>query len=86
MWDLCKYKDIIGKPNTGLRKYRILNIPIIDTAVTLFVVWLISYFYKYSFISVLGITIIFMIIAHRLFCVRSATDNLLFPDKNNVSE
>ncbi len=81
MWDLCKYKDIIGKPNTGLRKYRIFNIPIIDTAVTLIAVWLISYYYKYPFINVLGITFIAMIIAHRAFCVRSATDTLLFPDK-----
>jgi hypothetical protein len=81
MWDLCKYKDIIGKPNTGLRKYRVFNIPIIDTAVTLIVVWFISYYYKYSFITVLGITIVLMISAHRLFCVRSATDILLFPDK-----
>lgn len=37
MWDLCKYKDAIGKPNTGMRKkYRIFNIPILDTVVTLY--------------------------------------------------
>jgi uncharacterized membrane protein len=82
MWGLCKYKDAIGKPNTGMRKkYRIFNIPIIDTVVTLLFVWFISYYYKYSFINVLGITFIAMIIAHRAFCVRSATDTLLFPDK-----
>jgi hypothetical protein len=87
MWDLCKYKDAIGKPNTGLRKkYRIFNIPIIDTVVTLFAVWWISYYYKYPFINVLGITIIVMIIAHRAFCVRTATDTLLFPDKKIRSE
>jgi uncharacterized membrane protein len=81
MWGLCKYKDVIGKPNTGLRKYRVFNIPIIDTVVTLLFVWFISYYYKYSFINVLGITFIVMVIAHRVFCVRSATDTLLFPDK-----
>jgi hypothetical protein len=82
MWGLCKYKDALGKPNTGRRKkYRIFNIPIIDTIVTLLFVWFISYYYKYPFINVLGITFIAMIIAHRAFCVRSATDTLLFPDK-----
>lgn len=83
MWDLCKYKDIIGKPNTELRKYRILNVSIMDSVVTLLAVWLISYYYKYSFINVLGITIVIMIISHRLFCVRSTTDILLFPDKES---
>jgi hypothetical protein len=81
MWDLCKYKDVIGKPKTGIRKYRLFNIPIMDTVVTLLFVWFISYYYKYSFINVLGITFIVMVIAHRAFCVRSATDTLLFPGK-----
>ena len=81
MWDLCKYKNAFGKPNRGIRKYRVFNIPILDTVVTLLFVWFISYYYNYPFINVLGITFILMVISHRAFCVRSATDILFFPDK-----
>jgi hypothetical protein len=88
MWGLCKYKGAFGEPKTGLfglRKYRIFNIAIIDTAVTLIAVWLISYYFKYPFINLLGISFIAMIIAHRAFCVRSATDTLFFPDKKEAA-
>ena len=72
--------NIIGEPNTGLRKkYRIFDVAVIDTVVTLLAVYLISYFSGYSFLYTLVITFIVMIILHRLFCVRSTTDRWLFP-------
>jgi len=33
--DLCKYKDIFGKPNTGAHKYRFLGVAIIDVILTI---------------------------------------------------
>jgi len=79
--NLCKYKNIIGEPNTGLRKkYRIFDVAIVDTVVTLLAVYLISYFSGYSFLYTLVITFIVMVISHRLFCVRSTTDRWLFPN------
>jgi hypothetical protein len=77
--NLCKYKNVIGEPNTGLRKkYRIFDVAVIDTVVTLLAVYLISYFSGYPFLYTLVITFIIMVISHRLFCVRSTTDRLLF--------
>jgi hypothetical protein len=79
--NLCKYKNIIGEPNTGLRKkYRIFDVAVVDTVVTLLAVYLISYFSGYSFLYTLVITFIVMVISHRLFCVRSTTDRWLFPN------
>jgi fatty acid desaturase len=49
MIDLHKYKDLFGKPNEGLRKYRIFNIAIYDVTVTVVIVYAISYFTKWSF-------------------------------------
>lgn len=34
-WDLSKYKDIFGKPMTGLHKYRIFDIAVVDVAATI---------------------------------------------------
>ena len=32
----CKYKDIFGKPNEGIHSFRIFNISVIDTLLTIF--------------------------------------------------
>ena len=80
----CKYRDLIGKPNTGLRnKYRIYDIAVIDTVVTIIAAFLISYYSKYSIWIVLVIVFVSGIFFHKLFCVRTGLDKKLFP-KNTV--
>jgi purine-cytosine permease-like protein len=75
----CKYKDIIGKPNTGLRKqFRIFDIAVLDTVVTILGAYLISYFSGYTFWKVLVIVFLVGIFSHRLFCVRTGLDKKLF--------
>lgn len=81
MSGLCKYKDLFGVPNTGVHRYRIFYIAIVDVAVTLVIVYLFSRFTKINIWISLVIFFAAMIIAHRLFCVRSTTDKLFFPDK-----
>ena len=34
---LCQYKDLFGKPNEGIRRYRIANIAIFDTAIVIII-------------------------------------------------
>jgi len=77
---LCKYKNALGEPNTGFRKYRIFNISIYDTAVVILFGILISYFSGYNLWITLAVLFISGIIVHRLFCVRSTFDKLLFPN------
>ena len=43
MWDLCRYKHIFGKPNTGIHTYRFFNIAIVDVMLTILLAWLIKY-------------------------------------------
>jgi uncharacterized membrane protein len=78
--DLCKYKDIIGKPNTGVHKYRFLGVAIIDVIVTIIGGYLIAIFFKLPILyTIIGLFIL-GIIAHRLFCVRTTIYKLLFPN------
>jgi fatty acid desaturase len=77
--DLCKYKNLFGKPGEGLRKYRILDIAIYDTAVVILIGLLISYFTGYNIWLTLAVLFVSGIIAHRMFCVRTGVDKLLFP-------
>lgn len=78
---LCKYSELFGKPNEGLRQYRVFGIAILDTVVVLIFGVLISYLFGWSIYTVLVVLFISGIIVHRLFCVRSGVDKLLFPDE-----
>ena len=73
-----KYKDIFGKPNTGLHSYRLFNIAIIDLLFTILGAYLITSFFNFSFFKTFLILFILGIILHRLFCVRTTIDKLLF--------
>jgi hypothetical protein len=75
---LCKYKDIFGKPGKGIHSYRFMDIAIVDVIATLLVAFIISYFTKQTFFHVSIILFILGIISHRLFCVRTTVDKLLF--------
>ena len=77
---LCKYKDILGKPNQGVHSYRIFNIAIVDVAMTILGAFIIHLFLpQYNFFYILLTLFITGIILHRLFCVRTTIDKLLFP-------
>jgi uncharacterized membrane protein len=77
--DLCKYKDILGKPESGIHKYRLFGIAIVDVVFTIIGAYLIAIFFKFPILyTVIGLFIL-GIIAHRLFCVRTTIDKLLFP-------
>ena len=78
MFDLCKYKDIFGKPNQGAHSYRIFNIAIVDVLLTILVAYLLSIFTGYKFVYTLIFMFILGIISHRIFCVRTTIDKLLF--------
>ena len=75
---LCNYKNIFGEVGKGAHKYRIFNIAIIDVLLTILVAFIISYFVKVNFWITLLILFLSGIVLHRLFCVRTTIDKLLF--------
>ena len=78
--NLCKYKDLFGIPKTGVHSYRFLNLAIADVIMTIIGAGLISYLFKISFLFTTISLFILGIILHRLFCVRTTIDKLLFPN------
>ena len=77
---LCPYKNMFGAPNTGAHSYRIFNLAVVDIIMTIIGAYIISYFSKYPFSYTLAILFIVGIILHRLFCVRTTIDKILFPN------
>lgn len=75
----CKYKDMFGKPNEGLHKYRIFDIAIVDVVMTIIAAYLITLVWpEFHFTNVLMVLFLLAILMHRLFCVRTTIDKLLF--------
>jgi hypothetical protein len=77
--NLCKYKDVLGKPNEGIRKYRVFDIAIFDTVVVIIAAYVIARLFNLPFLVTALVIFVLGIIAHRLFCVRTGLDKKLFP-------
>jgi len=75
---LCPYKDILGKPNTGVHSYRILNIAIVDVIATLLLAIIISFISKQNVLLIFCILIIISLFIHKLFCVDTTLTKLVF--------
>jgi hypothetical protein len=78
MLNLCKYKDILGQPGKGVHSFRIFNVAIVDVLLTILAAYIITYLIKVNiYYSLIGMFIL-GIISHRLFCVKTTIDKLLF--------
>jgi len=76
--NLCIYKNALGEPNKGIHSYRLFGIAIADVIMTILGAYLISYFFNISFTYTAIILFSLGIILHRLFCVRTTVDKILF--------
>ncbi len=75
---LCEYKDIFGKPNQGAHSFRLGNIAIVDVLLTIIAAYFIATYFKLNLMATIGTLFALGIIAHRLFCVRTQVDKILF--------
>lgn len=76
--NLCIYKDILGEVNKGVHSYRLYDIAIIDVIMTLIFSYIINIITTINLYKIIIILFILGIIMHRLFCVRTTIDKLLF--------
>ena len=81
--DLCRYKDIFGRPSEGAHAYRIFDIAVVDVAATVVVAFIIARIFGVAFWKSLVVLFLVGIISHRMFCVRTTVDKLVFA---NVKE
>ena len=71
-------KDL-GVPNEGIHSYRIFNIAYMDVLATIIGSILLAYIMQWSYIKTIVGMFILGIILHRMFCVRTTVDKILFP-------
>ena len=77
---LCEYSELIGKVGEGIHSYRLFNIAIFDVIITMIGAYFLQkkFFSNYSYLQVLIVVFIVGIISHRIFCVRTTVDKMLF--------
>ena len=76
---LCKYKDIFGEPRKGSHSYRVLDIAVVDVIATMIIAYFIL-LYKpdWEYWKIVAWLFVLSIVLHRLFCVRTTIDKILF--------
>jgi hypothetical protein len=72
---------MFGKVGEGPHSYRVFDVAIVDVTTTVIGAFIIQKFIvpQYSVWSVLLVMFLLGIILHRLLCVRTTVDKLLFP-------
>jgi len=78
----CKYKNILGIPGKGIH-FHIYNIAIIDVIFTFLGAKLIQkillrYKYKLNYFLILSLLFIMGILLHKLFCVETTINKIIF--------
>lgn len=79
-FNLCKYRNALGVPGKGAHSIRLGGVAIVDVVLTLVGAYIISYYARASFAWTAAGFFLVGIILHRLFCVRTTVDRLLFPN------
>jgi len=76
----CEYSNIFGKPGKGIHSIRLFDIAIIDVIFTILIAYLINllWFEGNNFLLILLVLFICGIIFHRLFCVNTTINKILF--------
>ena len=77
--DLCKFKDVLGKPKEGFHSLRFLNVAVLDVLGTVFLGFLLTLLFKNLSLTH-GTIIMFLVgvILHRLFCVNTTINKIIF--------
>lgn len=72
------YSEIFGKPKEGVHSYRILDLAIVDIIMTIIGAIIISLLFKINFFLILIFLFLLGIVLHRLFCVNTTINKLIF--------
>lgn len=74
----CEYKNIFGIPKEGFHSTRLLGFAANDIIGTILIALSIAYFNKLNYITTLMTTFFLVILIHRLFCVNTTLNVMIF--------
>jgi NhaP-type Na+/H+ or K+/H+ antiporter len=74
----CIYKDSLGIPGQGFHTH-LLGIAILDVIGTILIAEILAYVFNWNIYLTLIAAFLTGIVLHRMFCVRTTLDKILFP-------
>ncbi len=76
---LCEYKNMLGEVRKGVHSVRLFDIAIIDVLLTFVSAYIICMVFPELNLPMVTVSLFGLgIILHRLFCVRTKIDTLIF--------
>jgi hypothetical protein len=75
---LCKYRDALGIPGTGVHSHRVAGVAAVDLGLTVLAAVVAAWWFDWSFGYTFVGLMILGILVHRAFCVRTALMDFLF--------
>jgi len=76
-FNLCQFKDALGKPGEGIRKYRIFDISVVDFVLAIVLGLLFAKIFKIKKINGVLISFLLGIISHKIFCVDTTINKVI---------
>jgi len=74
----CIYKDSLGVPGEGFHTH-FLGFAVLDIIGTIVIAELLSYLFGWNIFITMAALFLSGIVLHRIYCVRTTVDKILFP-------
>jgi len=74
----CPYSEVLGKVGEGVHSVRIFDVAVIDVLFTILAAYILQKVFGGMLLGWLVLLFLLGIVLHRLFCVRTTVDKLLF--------
>lgn len=76
---LCKYRNMLGEVRKGVHSVRLFDIAVIDVLLTFVSAYIICMVFPELNLPLVTVSLFGLgIVLHRLFCVRTKVDTLIF--------
>lgn len=75
---LCRFRDALQAPGTGVHSLRLLGVAVVDLGLTLLAALLLARASGLSPWLLFGLLLVLGVLVHRLFCVNTALNNTVF--------
>lgn len=83
---LCKYRHIFGKEGEGAHSIRFANVAVVDVVLTFVAAFIIHKIFGIVLWKVVITLFLLGIIMHRMFCVNTTINQLIFGKIENMNE
>lgn len=74
----CEHRDVFGRPGQGVHARRVLGLAAVDVVGTVVIGLLAAWVGGFTPWKAVALAFLAGVVAHRLFCVRTTVDRLLF--------